>query len=214
MTYPFPLSGLYAIVNVDEKTADNIRLNVEEAIKGGARVIQYRDKTGTPQPSLAQRLLNLCHAYDIPLIINDDIDLASAIHADGVHLGRRDQAIDEARQTLGGNAIIGVSCYDSLARAIDAQEKGATYVAFGRFFPSKSKPHATPVDKSILHRAKTTMHIPLVAIGGITPQNGTELLEAGADLLAVIEGIFGAPAPRQAANRYLALFRNTANDAC
>ena len=210
MIYPFPSSGLYAIVNADRNTAADICLDVEEAIIGGARVIQYRHKAGTPQPSLAQYLLKLCHAYGIPLIVNDDIELARAIRADGVHLGRDDQAIDRARERLGNNAIIGVSCYDSISRGITAQEKGAAYVAFGRFFPSKSKPDATPADKSILRRAKTAVQVPVVAIGGITPENGMALLEAGADLLAVIDGIFGASDKREAATAYRELFRNTA----
>jgi thiamine-phosphate pyrophosphorylase len=204
---PFPDSGLYVITGAEKRTHDQIVAAVAAAIKGGARVVQYRDKqTGSPKQrlSLARRLLSVCRTAHVPLIINDDIDLAARAGADGVHLGKEDSAIEEARKSLGSEATIGVSCYASPARACRAQAQGATYVAFGRFFPSRSKPHATPADPALLQEAR--LRIPIVAIGGITPENGGELLAAGANLLAVIESVSAAPDPEQAAFAFRPLF--------
>jgi thiamine-phosphate pyrophosphorylase len=202
---PFPLRGLYAITQSENITDHQLISNVEAAIKGGAAVIQYRDKRSSNHLMLAHRLVELCHHYAIPLIINDNIDLMLHCGADGVHLGKDDGDIAHARQRLGNNAIIGVSCYNSLDRALTAQHQGATYVAFGRFFPSSSKPLASPADISTLTCAKAKIRLPLVAIGGILPDNGSQLLQAGADLLAVIGGIFDND-PETSVKEYCALF--------
>ncbi len=207
MPLPFPDSGLYVITAAEKRTHEQIVAAIAAAIKGGARVIQYRDKAAdSPQQrfSLARRLRAVCHAVQIPLIINDDIDLAARVGADGVHLGKEDGAIEEARKRLGSEAIIGISCYASPERACRAQTHGATYVAFGRFFPSRSKPHATPADPALLKAVR--LRIPVIAIGGITPENGGELLAAGANLLAVIESVSAVPAPEQAALAFRSLF--------
>lgn len=201
----FPRSGLYAITQTDHKCAAQVLTEVEQAIKGGAVVIQYRDKNRDRHPELAEKILGLCREYTIPLLINDDIDLAASIGADGVHLGKHDGDIDSARQRLGEQAIIGVSCYNDLALAIAAAQQGATYVAFGRFFPSSSKPLASPAQLETLQQAKAVLSLPIVAIGGILPENGASLLAAGADVLAVIGGIF-ANHPEQAARAYQPLF--------
>ncbi len=132
-------------------------------------------------------------------------DLAARAGADGVHIGKEDGAIAQARKRLGNDAIIGVSCYDFVERAIEAQAQGATYVAFGRFFPSSSKPLAAPAKIETLQQAKLLLNIPIVAIGGILPENGAQLLAAGADLLAVIGGLFDSQ-PEQSARAYQALF--------
>jgi thiamine-phosphate pyrophosphorylase len=141
-------------------------------------------------------------------IINDDVTLAKETQADGVHLGREDAAIAQARKQLGSRAIIGVSCYNELARAEQAAAQGADYVAFGRFFPSRTKPQAVPASLDLLREAKKKLHIPVVAIGGITPENGASLIAAGANALAVIEGVFGQADVRAAAERYASLFKN------
>jgi thiamine-phosphate pyrophosphorylase len=139
-------------------------------------------------------------------IVNDDAALARQSQADGVHLGREDTAPVQARARLGSRAIIGVSCYNELPRAQAAQEQGADYVAFGRFFPSRTKPQAVQAGPELLHEAKKKLRIPVVAIGGITPENGASLIAAGADALAVIEGVFGQADVRAAAERYAQLF--------
>ena len=185
---------------------------VELAIAGGARVIQYRDKSGDLAGNRERRLAEaralhaVCRRAGVPLIINDDATLAAAVAADGVHLGRDDGSPSEARRLLGSAAIIGVSCYNSLELAEAAQAAGADYVAFGSFFASSTKPLAVRADVGLLRRARQSIHLPLVAIGGITPENGAALIAAGADLLAVVSGLFGEPDPRSAAQAYAQLF--------
>jgi thiamine-phosphate pyrophosphorylase len=201
----FPAKGLYAITQTEHKSCDLIIKEVEAALRGGAVVVQYRDKQPQYADLLASQLLKLCQRYQVPLLINDDVELAVRIGADGVHIGRDDGSIKRARQRLGEQAIIGISCYDSVEHARQAQEQGATYVAFGRFFPSSSKPLALPASIETLRLAKQTLNIPIVAIGGILPENGSLLLAAGADLLAVIGGLFDEQ-PEQAARTYQALF--------
>lgn len=202
----FPTTGLYAITQPEEKSLEAVTLDVEAALKGGAKVVQYRDKSPINAELLATQLLNLCHQYHAPLIINDHIELAKKIGAHGVHLGQHDQALKKARDVLGANAIIGISCYNDLQKAISAQQQGADYVAFGRFFPSTSKPLASPANIEILSLASRCINIPIVAIGGIVPENGKQLLDAGADLLAVIGGIFNHN-PEQSAKNLAQLFK-------
>ncbi len=201
----FPSSGLYAITQTENKSADTVINEVEAAIKGGAVIVQYRDKHPQDAPFLARELVKVCHRHSVPLLINDDIELAALVNADGVHLGKEDGAVAQARKRLGNAAIIGVSCYDSVEQAIAAQSQGATYAAFGRFFPSNSKPLAAPAHIETLRQAKLKLTIPLVAIGGILPGNGAQLVAAGADLLAVIGGLF-EHRPEQSARAYQALF--------
>jgi thiamine-phosphate pyrophosphorylase len=201
----FPNRGLYAITQPDPKSISQVLQDVEAALKGGAVVVQYRDKHPSNAVSLASQLLTLCNSYQVPLLINDSVDLAIAIGADGVHLGRDDGDIAEARLRLGPEAIIGVSCYNDVAKACSAAEHGADYVAFGRFFPSSSKPLAAPAEIATLQLAKQQLNLPIVAIGGILPANGGQLIDAGADLLAVIGGIFDHE-PETAARAYQRLF--------
>jgi thiamine-phosphate pyrophosphorylase len=203
------LRGLYAITDSALTPGERIFTAVESAIRGGACMLQYRDKT--PERSgrerRARELLELCRDHEVPLIINDDVELAAAIRADGVHLGREDIALKEARVRLGPRAVIGVSCYDSLTRAVHAAQAGADYVAFGSFFPSPSKPDAVSAPLSLLKDARGRIDVPICAIGGITPDNAGVLLEAGANLLAVISGVFAQADIESAARRYLQLFK-------
>jgi len=202
---PFPTRGLYAITQTGYKSTDEIFNDVVAAIRGGTTVIQYRDKNPVEAPFIAHELVKICHQHNIPLIINDDVDLAILTRADGVHLGKDDGEITSARRRLGDAAIIGVSCYNSIELALAAQSLGATYIAFGRFFPSSSKPLAAPADVETLRQVKAAIHLPIVAIGGILPENGGQLLAAGADLLAVIGGVFDND-PEQSALAYKHLF--------
>ncbi len=200
-----PTRGLYAITQTEHKSSRTIIAEVEKVILGGAVVVQYRNKNPQDALFLAKELVKICHQYDVPLIINDDIELAIRVAAAGVHLGEDDNTVPEARQRLGKNAIIGVSCYNSVEKAIAAEKQGATYVAFGRFFPSSSKPLASPAEINTLCEAKKVLTIPIVAIGGILPENGMQLLNAGADFLAVIGGLFTTQ-PEQSARAYSELF--------
>ena len=201
--------GLYAITDAVLLPDDpRLIVAVEQAILGGARLIQYRDKSADPARRLtqAQALNAVCQRYQIPLIINDDVDLAIQVGAAGVHLGRDDPDLATARAGLGETALIGVSCYDRLDLALAAERAGADHVAFGAFFPSPTKPTEIRASVELLREARAVLHVPIVAIGGITPDNAPVLLEAGADALAVVSGVFGQPEIQAAARRYAALF--------
>lgn len=197
--------GLYAITDAAGLLRRDYAARIEAALRGGARVLQYRDKTDDTarRREQAQVLANLCARYDALFIVNDDIELARAIGA-GVHLGRDDDAIAAARAALGARPI-GVSCYNELARAEAAYAAGADYVAFGAFYPSATKPHAVVATPALL-RAARALPLARVAIGGITPDNGAALLAAGADALAAIDGVFAQADIETAARRYADLF--------
>lgn len=187
------ISGLYAITPDEPNTAellDKVRL----VLSGGASVLQYRNKAADAvlRRQQARALRELTHEFSVPLIINDDVILAQQIDADGVHLGGEDGSVIAARAQLGGGKLIGVSCYNRLALAHEAVQQGADYVAFGSFFASPVKPDAVAASPDLLRRARREIAVPVVAIGGITVDNGAQLLEAGADALAVISAVFGA----------------------
>ena len=201
----FPASGLYAITQTDGKSSETIIQEVYSVIKSGVSVIQYRDKNPVDALYLAKEILAVCKRHQVPLIINDDADFANSIGADGVHIGKDDGGVFLARKILGSKAIIGISCYDDINIALKAEAQGVDYVAFGRFFPSSSKPLALPAHTKTLNQAKKRINVPIVAIGGILPENGGELLDAGADVLAVIGGIFEHN-PIQSTKAYMKLF--------
>ncbi|HSS63442.1 MAG TPA: thiamine phosphate synthase [Gammaproteobacteria bacterium] len=203
-----PRRGLYAITRQGPHPPGALESAVSLALEGGAVAIQYRDKSGerARRREQAVALKRLCNAHGVPLIVNDDIELAALADADGVHLGRDDPELGLARERLGCDAVIGISCYASLERAVEAERAGADYVAFGRFFPSATKPGAPPCPLSVLEAARATLGIPVAAIGGITADNGAILVDAGADLLAVIDGVFAQHDIRAAAARIAALF--------
>ena len=174
-----------------------------------ASCVQLRAKGLDRQVLLAtgQRMRNACREADVAFLVNDDPGLARELDADGVHLGEDDASVDDARRLLGDAAIIGVSCYDDRARARRLASEGADYLAFGAFFPSPTKPHARRASLQLL-RDSAVLGLPRVAIGGITPENGGPLVAAGADLLAVISGVFDAADPATAARAYLSCFKD------
>lgn len=192
-TLTMPRKGLYAITDDQLLSQDNYLSYIEKSLIHGVKILQYRDKHRAPQQrqQQAMALKNLCHQYDVPLLINDDLQLAKQIGADGVHLGKHDASLQQARDLLGDNAIIGVSCYQDVNTALAMQQQGADYVAFGRFFPSQTKPNAPAAPIDLLSQVKSQLNIPIVAIGGISVDNGGQLLNAGADMLAVIHDLFG-----------------------
>ena len=203
----YELRGLYAITAQPGDSALLIR-QVSAALAGGARIIQYRDKSSDQPRRLAEAgaLLDLCREYRVPLIINDDVELARRIQADGLHLGQQDKALDYARNRLGKQRIIGVSCYNDFSLAQQAAKAGADYIAFGAFYPSGTKPAAVAATPDLLYRARKELDIPIVAIGGITPHNAAALMDAGADMLAVIQGLFAQPDIQLAAESFSSLF--------
>ena len=199
------ISGLYAITPEEPDTAELLR-QVRLALAGGAIILQYRNKLGNAITRLEQAtaLRQLTCEFDVPLIINDDAALAMQVGADGVHLGGEDGSVAVARALLGSKKMIGVSCYNRLSLAHQAASQGADYVAFGAFFVSTVKPCAPVATLALLRQAHREIDLPLVAIGGITVQNGASLLTAGASALAVISALFSAEdielAARQFAN--------------
>ena len=205
---PLPRRGLYAITATADTEPARLAGRVSAAIDGGAVMIQYRakDRTNRDRYTTAALLLDTCRARRVPLIVNDDPTLAAGIGADGVHVGRDDGDGRSARRIVGDRCIVGVSCYDRLDSAIAAAGDGAAYVAFGSFFASPTKPHAVPAPIRLLSDAREKLDLPIVAIGGITARNGAALIEAGADFLAAIDGVFGGGDVEHAARGYAALF--------
>lgn len=201
------LRGLYLLADTGWLAAGRLVPAVAAALDGGGVLVQYRNKAPLDAARRAElrALAGLCRTRGVPLIVNDDLALAREIGAAGVHLGRDDATIAEARRVLGPRMIIGASCYNRLDLAHAAARAGADYAAFGSFFPSPTKPVAVRADVELLRRARAELAIPLAAIGGITVDNGAALLEAGADLLAVASGVFAAADPAAAARAYARL---------
>ncbi|MHA7833921.1 MAG: thiamine phosphate synthase [Algiphilus sp.] len=204
--------GLYAITS-DALCRNTVTLmqGVRAALQGGAVMIQYRDKQATASERLsrAETLRALCRDQGVPFIVNDDIDLARVVGADGVHLGRSDGTVDAARQALGVHAIVGISCGPIPERAVQAEAEGASYAAIGRLFPSQTKPSAPAAGMEDLRAARSAIRIRLCAIGGITPAHAPEVIAAGADLLAVVAGVFDAQDVANAAAAYTAAFQTS-----
>jgi thiamine-phosphate pyrophosphorylase len=204
----YRLRGLYAITDENLIPENSFASTIELALAGGVSIIQYRDKSGNEEKRFTQAstLRKLCDDYKAILIINDDISLAKAVAADGVHLGEHDVSIHEARSILGEDSIIGISCYNQLQRAIDAQAAGADYVAFGAMFTSPTKPHARSASLELISEARAQLDIPVCAIGGIDQLNAEQVIDAGADMTAVISGLFAERDIRSAAERIAILF--------
>ena len=201
------ISGLCAITP-DEANTALLAAKVRAALTGGARSVQYRNKTAAAKlrREQARTLLALCRQHAVPLIINDHLDLALEIGADGLHLGGEDGSIAAARAELGPSKLLGASCYNLLQTALVAQREGADYVAFGSFFASSVKPGAAHAPLALLREAKQQLSVPVVAIGGITLDNAPLLIAAGADSVAVISALFGAPDIEVAAQQFNTLF--------
>jgi len=201
------MTGLYAITpDLCDSTA--LLRMVEAALKGGARALQYRNKVADPALRLEQArgLAQLCRTYRVPLIINDHLDLALEVDAEGLHIGAEDGSIAEARRRLGPDKILGVTCYRKIENALEAARMGASHVAFGGFFPSGVKGGTGGAPMSILGEAKRRTGLPVVAIGGITVDNAPQLIAAGADCVAVITAVFGAADIEAAARQFSAIF--------
>jgi thiamine-phosphate pyrophosphorylase len=201
------IRGLYAITPEATNTPSLLAMT-RQALAGGARLVQYRSKTDDTALRLeqAQSLASLCAEFDVPIIINDYPDLALEVGADGVHLGKGDAPINDARRKLGPGKIIGISCYERLERAVEAESQGADYVAFGAFFASVTKPGAASAPIGLLRQAKQKLRIPVVAIGGIITQNAGELIRQGADAVAVSNALFSARHIQIAAGEFSLLF--------
>ena len=198
------MRGLYAISNGPRR---DFREAIEAALIGGARIVQYRDKTAEQarRSAEAMMIVDLCKKHSAISIINDDVELAHVCGATGVHLGAEDGEITAARACLGYGVLIGLSCYDSMDLARQAVAAGADYVAFGSFHPSPTKPQARRATPDLLRAAKS-LGVPVVAIGGISPDNAGSLIDAGADCVAVISSLFDAADIEAAARQFSKLF--------
>lgn len=205
--------GVYAITAPELLPGNLLYDRVEAALTAGLCLLQYRNKRASREQQLAEvrQLLTLCQRYDTPLLINDDPQLCLQAGADGVHLGQSDATLTQARALLGRDAIIGVTCHNDLDRALQAQTDGASYVAFGRFYPSNTKPQAPPADTAVLSQAKARLRLPIVAIGGINADNGSPLVSAGADMLAAIHYLFAHPDVSERVRRLNACFSVSAH---
>jgi thiamine-phosphate pyrophosphorylase len=201
------LRGLYAITP-DNTGTDTLLVRVEAALRGGARIVQYRDKrrSDAQKVEIAQALGALCRRFRARFIVNDSLALARAVDADGVHLGADDGNLAAARMALGPGKLLGASCYADFELARAAVAAGAAYVAFGAVYPSPTKPHAFPAPHSLFGRCRDELRVPACAIGGITQDNAPALLKAGADLLAVIGDLFETPDIESRALAYQQLF--------
>lgn len=204
------IAGLYAVTPDCGDTAQ-LLVKAEAVLAGGARLLQYRNKTASAALRMIQgrALLGLCRQYRAALVINDHIELALALDADGLHIGDGDAPVAASRRRLGPGKLLGVSCYGQLENARAAAAAGASYVAFGGFFPSKVKPGTAgraPTPIELLNEARHAVSLPIVAIGGITPENAPRLIAGGADSVAVISALFDAPDPGAAARAFSRLF--------
>ncbi len=205
------LKGLYVITDKKLIRRERFIETVEKAIRGGASLVQLREKDTHKDEiaSLGKALLRLTGKYGVPLIVNDSPELAKEIGADGVHLGEDDSGVSRAREVLGAEKIIGVSCYGKIERGIEAEREGADYVAFGTPFFTPTKPERTPTSFDVLREAVSRIKsIPVFAIGGITPENAGTVMETGVDGIAVITAVFGSEDPEKAA-RELASIADT-----
>ena len=201
------IKGLYALTPDSSDTEDLLR-RVRLALAGGVQVLQYRNKIADNALRLnqARALRELTREFGVTFIVNDDAQLAAAVEAEGVHLGATDGEITTARALLGHNKLIGVSCYNQLTLAHSAVKAGADYVAFGAFYASTVKPEAAVATQDLLRKARAELAVPIVAIGGISADNGAALVQAGADALAVISAVFDAADIQQAAKKLTKLF--------
>ena len=201
------LQGLYVIADAECIGKFDILSKTQTVLSAGVKIIQYRDKinSASDRKVIAEQLQRLTKKHHCLLLINDDVELALSVKADGVHLGKSDASIDNARKILGKDKIIGASCYADINNAKPAIDASADYIAFGSFFPSTIKPLAPKANIELIKRAKQEFEIPVCTIGGITPQNATTLLNAGADMIAVISSVFSTSSPKRAVQEYLSL---------
>lgn len=209
MTNP-KISRLYAITP-DLENTDDLLSRTRQVLEGGARLIQYRNKLAGDilLKEQARLLLQLCREYQVPLIINDRLDLAIEIDADGLHVGQDDVSVAKARDRLGWNKIIGVSCYNNLELALQAEKEGADYVAFGAFFSSLTKPNALSVPADLMNLAKKKVSIPIVGIGGIKLTNAKTVIQAGCTAIAVCNDLFQTENIKVTATQFSQLFAET-----
>jgi thiamine-phosphate pyrophosphorylase len=203
------MKGLY-LVTPDWDDTQKLLDVTESGLRGGAVLVQYRHKTAGPElrREQASRLLALCRRYGRPFVVNDYVDLCIALDADGVHVGGTDEAVAKVRAAVGPGKIVGASCYGSFELARDAHQAGASYVAFGGFYPSRVKKYEVTTQPQIVAQAKAGIPLPNVVIGGMTQENAVPLVAQGADMVAAISSVYMAHDPEAAARGFANLFRS------
>ncbi|MGZ3237765.1 MAG: thiamine phosphate synthase [Burkholderiaceae bacterium] len=201
------MKGLYIVTPDWDDTAKLLAIT-ESALRGGAAAVQYRHKTAGAalRQEQAECLLELCRSYQRPLIINDHVDLCIALDADGVHVGGTDASVAKVRAAIGPIKIVGASCYGDMQLARDAHQAGASYVAFGGFYPSRVKKYPVTTSPDIITKAKAEIPLPNVVIGGMTQANAAPLIACGADMVAAISSVYLAGNPEIAAREFVRLF--------
>jgi thiamine-phosphate pyrophosphorylase len=204
------LSGLYPLSDSSLVSYADLPFALELMFHSGVTIFQLREKCHDKSHifDTCRYIRTLCDEYGALFIVDDDVEFAAMVGADGAHIGKDDMSIEEARAILGHDKIIGVSCYGDLDRAINMQKRGADYVAFGSFYPSSTKPNASVVGKSVLMSAKELLDIPICAIGGISSDKALEIIGAGADMIAVISDIWNAPNLREKIEEYRKIFND------
>ena len=203
------MKGLYIVTPDWDDTQQMLRVT-EEALRGGASLVQYRHKTASPELRREQAgaLLALCRGYRVPFIVNDFVDLCIALDADGIHVGGTDAPIAQVRAAVGADKIVGASCYGDLQLARSAHAAGASYVAFGGFYPSRVKKYEVATKPEIVAQSKVEIPLPVVVIGGMTQENAVPLVAQGSDMVAAISSVYMTDDPQAAARRFVALFDN------
>lgn len=201
------MKGLYLVTPDWDDTQKMLEVT-EAGLRGGAALVQYRHKTASPElrKEQASRLQALCRTYGRPFIINDFVELCLELDADGIHVGGTDTGVAQVRAAVGPTKIVGASCYGSMQLARDARQAGASYVAFGGFYPSRVKKYEVTTPPEIVAQAKKEIPLPNVVIGGMTQQNSAPLVAQGADMVAVISSVYMADDPEEAARRFVKLF--------
>jgi len=203
------MKGLY-LVTPDWDDTHKLLETSEAALRGGAVLLQYRHKTASAElrREQAAQLQALCRRHAVPFIVNDFVDLCIELDADGIHVGGTDTAVAQVRAAVGPSKIVGASCYGSMELARDGHRAGASYVAFGGFYPSRVKKYEVTTPPAIVAQAKAEIPLPNVVIGGMTPENAAPLVAQGTDMVAAISSVYMASDPEAAARRFAGLFRD------
>ena len=199
--------GLYLVTPDWDDTERLLRVS-EEALRGGAVVLQYRHKTANAAQAFeqAEALLALCRRHGVPMIFNDNVELCLDSDADGMHVGGTDSKVSDVRAAVGNGKIVGASCYGSLALAHEAAQAGASYIAFGGFYPSQVKQYEVGTPPELIAQAKAAIDLPVVVIGGMTVENAAPLVAQGADMAAAISAVYAAVEPEAMARKFIALW--------
>jgi thiamine-phosphate pyrophosphorylase len=201
------MNGLY-LVTPDWDDTQKMLAASEAGLRGGAAIVQYRHKTASPElrREQASQLLALCRRYGKPFIVNDFVELCLELDADGIHVGGTDMSVAQVRAAVGPSKIVGASCYGSMELARSAHQAGASYVAFGGFYPSRVKKYEVSTPPEIVAQAKKEIPVPNVVIGGMTQENSVPLVAQGADMVAAISSVYFADDPEAAARAFVQLF--------